>query len=166
MTQADPEDRQVVRRLFDQVQADTGLVWRLRSRRQQDGFRTQRQGFGDAERIIAHDKRLGPKLVQIVDEVVGKAVVVIDDQDHGCLIGFAVARAKGDAGLMTDADSNLDADEIARCRALLEPSARHETIWPALAAATALAVSSLVFATVMILAPPVQTEHVAVSAPE
>ena len=67
---------------------------------------------------------------------------------------------------MTDADSNLDADEIARCRALLEPSARHETIWPALAAATALAVSSLVFATVMILAPPVQTEHVAVSAPE
>ena len=39
-------------------------------------------------------------------------------------------------------------------------------MWPALAAATALALSSLAFATVMVLAPPVQTEHVAVSAPE
>lgn len=67
---------------------------------------------------------------------------------------------------MTVADSNLDNDEIARCRALLEAPTRSESIWPALAAATALAVSSLVFATVMVLAPPVQTEHVVESAPE
>jgi len=49
---------------------------------------------------------------------------------------------------------------------LLGPPARRDPIWPALAAATALAVSSLAFAVVMILAPPVRTEHVATGAPE
>ena len=64
------------------------------------------------------------------------------------------------------ADSSLDPAEIARCRALLVPPARREPVWPALMAATALAVSSLAFATVMVLAPPVQTAHVATGAPE
>jgi len=67
---------------------------------------------------------------------------------------------------MTIADLNLDRDEIARCRALLEAPTQREPIWPALAAATALALSSLVFATVMVLAPPFQTQHVAKSAPD
>ncbi|MFN9849865.1 MAG: hypothetical protein ACK56C_16045 [Alphaproteobacteria bacterium] len=67
---------------------------------------------------------------------------------------------------MSLTDSSLDRGEFARCRALLNPPARREPIWPALAAATALAVSSLAFAVVMILAPPVQTEHVASGAPE
>ena len=63
-------------------------------------------------------------------------------------------------------DSSLDLSEIARCRALLAPPTRREPVWPALAAATALAVSSLAFATVMVLAPPVQTEHLTTGAPE
>ena len=67
---------------------------------------------------------------------------------------------------MTVADSNLDAAEIARCRALLERPVKREPVWPALVAATALAVSSLTFATVMVLAPPVQTEHLVKGAPE
>ena len=54
----------------------------------------------------------------------------------------------------------------ARCRALLAGPVKREPVWPALVAATALAVSSLAFATVMVLAPPVQTEHVATGAPE
>ena len=45
-------------------------------------------------------------------------------------------------------------------------SGRMATLLTALAAATALAASSLAFAIVMVLAPPVQTEHVATGAPE
>ena len=77
-----------------------------------------------------------------------------------------MARAKRDAERMRLSDSTLSPTEIARARALLESPTRREPIWPALAAATALALSSLVFATVMVLAPPVQTRHVAKSAPE
>jgi hypothetical protein len=62
-------------------------------------------------------------------------------------------------------DSALDASEVARARSLLKTPVRRDPMWPALVAATALAVTSVVFATVMVLAPPLQTEHVVESAP-
>jgi hypothetical protein len=66
---------------------------------------------------------------------------------------------------MSTNDSALDVSEVARARALLKTPVRRDPMWPALVAATALAVTSVVFATVMVLAPPLQTEHVAESAP-
>jgi len=63
-------------------------------------------------------------------------------------------------------DSALDASEVVRARSLLKTPVRHDPMWPALLAATALAVTSVVFATVMVLAPPLQTEHVVQSAPD
>ncbi|WP_068875434.1 MULTISPECIES: hypothetical protein [unclassified Phenylobacterium] len=66
---------------------------------------------------------------------------------------------------MSRTDSALDASQVARARALLKPPVRHDPMWPALVAATALAVTSVVFATVMVLAPPLQTQHVVESAP-
>lgn len=62
-------------------------------------------------------------------------------------------------------DSALDASEVARARALLKTPVRNDPMWPALLAATALAVTSVAFAAVMVLAPPLQTEHVARTAP-
>jgi hypothetical protein len=61
---------------------------------------------------------------------------------------------------MVTADSALDAKEIARARALLKPSKSSQRIWPVLAAAAFLAVSALAFATVMVLAPPLVSQHV------
>ena len=54
---------------------------------------------------------------------------------------------------------------MARARALLNQPTPRDPMWPALAAATALAITSVLFAAVMVLAPPVQTELVARSAP-
>ncbi len=51
---------------------------------------------------------------------------------------------------------------MARARSLLEAPKRPERMWPALAAAALLAVSALAFATAMIMAPPLTSEHVAV----
>ncbi|HXA38551.1 MAG TPA: hypothetical protein VNW53_06085 [Phenylobacterium sp.] len=49
---------------------------------------------------------------------------------------------------------------MARARALLEAPQRRERIWPVLGAACLLAASALTFATAMILAPPLTSEHV------
>jgi len=67
---------------------------------------------------------------------------------------------------MASIDSVLEADALSRARALLEPPPRCDPMWPALLAATALAVTSVVFATIMVVAPPTQTEHVTTGAPE
>jgi len=53
------------------------------------------------------------------------------------------------------------ADALARARARLQPPARREPVWPALAAAGFFAVSALVFATAAILAPPAHLTPVA-----
>src|SRR3989344_3895959 len=156
MAEADAEDWQGFRRMADESEADPGFIWRTRPGRQQDGLRPQAQRLIDGDRIIAMDNRLRPQLVEIVDEVVGEAVVVIDHQDHDGSIGFAATRAKRDAGGMSRTDSALDASQVARARALLKTPERHDPMWPALVAATALAVTSVVFATVMVLAPPLQ----------
>jgi hypothetical protein len=58
------------------------------------------------------------------------------------------------------ADSTLDAAEMARAQALLKTPVRRDPMWPALLAATALALTSVAFAAVAVLAPPVKTEHV------
>jgi hypothetical protein len=68
-----------------------------------------------------------------------------------------------DAMAMTD--SALDPGAVARIRALLNPMKRRERMWPVLAAAFLAAVSALAFATAMIMAPPVVSEHVVQSAP-
>jgi len=57
--------------------------------------------------------------------------------------------------------SALDADALARAKALLVRPRRRDRIWPVLGAAGFLALSALVFAAAMIMAPPVVSEHIA-----
>jgi hypothetical protein len=66
---------------------------------------------------------------------------------------------------MDAADSILEPNEMARARALLAAPARRDPAWPALVAAMLLACTSVVFAAISVLAPPVTTEHVARGAP-
>ena len=62
-------------------------------------------------------------------------------------------------------DSRLDMTDVATARALLKTPARRDPMWPALVAATVLALTSVLFASVAVLAPPVKTQHVADGAP-
>lgn len=66
---------------------------------------------------------------------------------------------------MAITDSALETGATARIRALLAPRPRRERMWPVLAAAFFAAASALAFATAMIMAPPVVSEHVVRSAP-
>ena len=65
---------------------------------------------------------------------------------------------------MATNDSALDADAISRARALVTPEVARSSMWPVLGAAAFFAVSALAFATAMVVAPPVVTEHVVQSA--
>jgi hypothetical protein len=66
---------------------------------------------------------------------------------------------------MTAADSALDPQQMARARGLLKAPGRRERLWPVLGAAALFAISALAFATAMVLAPPLVTEHVVQTAP-
>jgi hypothetical protein len=89
-------------------------------------------------------------------------------------LGFARPRAKprwraaadgAILGPMAINDSALDPAATARIRALLNPLKKRERMWPVLGAAFLAALSALAFATAMIMAPPVVSEHVLQSAP-
>jgi hypothetical protein len=66
---------------------------------------------------------------------------------------------------MAMTDSALKPEETARIRVLLTPRRKKERMWPVLGAALLAAISALAFATAMILAPPVVSQHVVQSAP-
>ena len=76
---------------------------------------------------------------------------------------MAQPRRRRDAAEMETNDSALNPVASARIRALLRPRRRRERMWPVLGAALLAAVSALAFATAMIMAPPVVSEHVAQS---
>jgi hypothetical protein len=62
---------------------------------------------------------------------------------------------------MASSSSALDPDAMARAKALLVRPERKARMWPVLGAAGFLAVSAIAFATAMIMAPPLTSEHVA-----
>lgn len=62
---------------------------------------------------------------------------------------------------MATPDSAVDRELLAHVRRLLATPERPQRLWPAVAAAGLLAVSALVFATAMLVAPPLTNEHVA-----
>ena len=66
---------------------------------------------------------------------------------------------------MAMSDSTLDTAALAQVRALLTLPRRPERVWPVLSAAGLLAISSLAFATAMIVSPPVVSRHTVASAP-
>jgi hypothetical protein len=69
------------------------------------------------------------------------------------------------AAQMSFTESALDPEAMTRARTLLETPKPRERLWPVLGAAALLALSALAFATAMIMAPPVISEHVLKSAP-
>ena len=49
--------------------------------RDDDAVVAAREQLVDVGAVVAHDLDLGPELAQVLDEVVGERVVVVDDED-------------------------------------------------------------------------------------
>ena len=72
------------REAADRLERDPGLVRGARPRRDDHPVIATEQQLLDRRVVVAHDLELGAELAQVLDEVVGEAVVVVDDEDpHG-----------------------------------------------------------------------------------
>ena len=92
VAEADAEQRDRRPGLGDQVEADAGLVGRARPRRQHDRLRLHADRRVDGDLVVAEDLARRTELAQEVDEVIGEAVVVIDQEQHGGLVRFSGGR--------------------------------------------------------------------------
>ena len=72
-----------LRRPFDEIEANAGLVRRAGSRRQHDMRRLERHRFGCRQCVVTAHIDLRPQFAEIMREVVDEAVVVIDQKQHG-----------------------------------------------------------------------------------
>ena len=70
--------RHVPMEMPDDVHGDARLLRRAGAGRKKDGLRLERLDFLDGDRVVAvHDDVLA-ELAQILDQVIGKRIVVID----------------------------------------------------------------------------------------
>src|SRR5262249_59941093 len=83
MAEADAEDRNARRRCRDQIKANAGLVRRAGPWREHDRVGLCRNDGARRHLVVTMHFDLGPELTEIVDEVEGKAVVIVDQDDHG-----------------------------------------------------------------------------------
>ena len=87
MTEAHAEDRQPAREVFEQRHAEACIGRSARARRQADAIGLHRLDVLDRHEIVAHDPDLFTELAEVLDEVVGEAVVVVDHQQHDSVAG-------------------------------------------------------------------------------
>src|SRR5262245_37229724 len=98
MTQAHPEDRDARRGGRDQIETDAGFVRRARARREHDGLGLDANHRCGRHLVVTMHLGLSPELTEVVHEVEGETVVIVDQKDHERThIATAVrhARAKG-----------------------------------------------------------------------
>jgi len=66
----------------DEIEADPGLVRRARAGGDQEGLGVARDRVACGERVVTDDLNLGAQLHEVVDEVPGEAVIIVEDEDH------------------------------------------------------------------------------------
>src|SRR6266851_8566491 len=80
MTQADAEDGYGWAQRADKVDGDARVARDARTRRNDDEIRRNVTDPVDGDGVVADDRYVGAQLAQVLVQVVGKAVVVIDQQ--------------------------------------------------------------------------------------
>ncbi len=95
------------------LERDAGLVRRARAGRDDDAVGRAFEQLVDAGLVVAHDVELRPELAEVLDEVVGERVVVVDHQHalHGAhhqsawVAASSIARLTARA-LLTDSSNS------------------------------------------------------------
>ena len=82
VAETNPEYRNTTRRLGHQLEADARTVGIAGTGRNDDALGCQRDGIVGGQHVIAPNLHLGPQFAHVVAQVVGKAVVVVDQQQH------------------------------------------------------------------------------------
>ena len=82
MPQANAQHRKLPSKVPDQFNADAGLLRRTGARRDNDAFRTHGFNLRRSYLVIAAHLYLLSQFSQILHQVVGKRIVIIEDEDH------------------------------------------------------------------------------------
>ena len=99
VAEADAEDGKLARRRLDQIEADAGAIGIAGAGRQDDALRLHGHHIGGRKLIVAANLEARAQLAQPVVEVIGEAVIVIDQNKH-----FQCLRLRGcDAGQLSAA---------------------------------------------------------------
>src|ERR1044071_2218956 len=83
MAQTDAEDRYLAREALDERHADARFGRCAGPRRDDDSVRLPRRDLAERERVVAIHAHVRTQLAQVLHQVVGEAVVVVDHQQHG-----------------------------------------------------------------------------------
>src|SRR5919204_1014404 len=94
MSETDAEDWRALAEASDDVERDARVVRRARARRDHDPLGRQRRHAIGVHRVVTYHAQLGPQLAEILHEVVGERVVVVDDEDHARDPAAAMRRAR------------------------------------------------------------------------
>ena len=82
VSQADAQDGQNARPSLDDGVGLPRHFRRAGARRNQNPFQVQGLQLGQVDFVVAHDGHLGAHFAQVLHQVVGKRIVVVDDQHH------------------------------------------------------------------------------------
>ena len=69
--------------LGDEIETDAGVVGRARPRREHHRVRIHGDDLPDADLVVAKHADVRPQPAEIVEQVEGEAVVIVDQDDHG-----------------------------------------------------------------------------------
>src|SRR5580658_3883110 len=81
MPKADAQHGNMRSKMTNKLVADSGIIRRPRSRRNTDFFRAQLLNFFNSRAIISSDDQFRTEFAEVLNQVVGERVVVIQDQN-------------------------------------------------------------------------------------
>ncbi len=82
MSEADAENRNLAREVPNEIDADSGLLRRTWTGRNDDAVRLHCLNVGDCNPIVPANLNLGAEFPEILNEVVGKRIVVVENEDQ------------------------------------------------------------------------------------
>src|SRR5690606_27760484 len=83
MPEADTQEQQPAGVMLDGLDGDPRFGWRTGAWGDYDSLRLVAIDLGDGQFVVAHHFDFGTQLAEVLHNVVGKRVVVIDHQQHG-----------------------------------------------------------------------------------
>ena len=83
VAEADAEDGDFAGHVPDERHEDAGFAGRAGAGREQNAFGLECLDLFDGQLVVAADFDLCTQLAEVLDEVVGEGVVVVEDEDHG-----------------------------------------------------------------------------------
>src|SRR3546814_7612269 len=78
----------------DQIEADPRLIGGARAGRQQESLRAGGERLPGGDGVVADDVHLRAQFHEIMDEVPGEAVIIVDDEDHRAALAKDRGRGK------------------------------------------------------------------------